>query len=342
MTQLEPWPSGLRPDGKGWVPLVLERAPDPDMSFDEWQPFKTSAMALVLARRLVDRSASTPVVSPVLLCAPPGMGKTHLLHAVANADPRAKLIHFADWCVELERALRIGARAELRYWLTCADVLLLDDLDLCPADGRVQDELLALFDSFAGTGKAIVASTRAHVTDLGSLGEPLRSRLAGAVVCVLGMADLAERRALLLHFFGAEPVPGEVLDRLAGAPDSIRQLKAVARQTTLLHRCLGLPINLDLVRTLVERPAPRSQPSLADSDAAGTKDDEGSRERLKQMLAGAGNENEQALALEIALGERLRQLRDRRPHSPAIERLEKALELLREGRTAEALKCISL
>jgi hypothetical protein len=46
--------------------------------------------------------------------------------------------------------------------------------------------------------------------------------------------------------------------------------------------------------------------------------------------------------LELALSERLRQLRERGRSSSSIGRLEKALDLLRQGRTAEALKCISL
>ena len=324
----------------GYVPIVLDRPPNPAMTLETWLPFKANALALSLANRLAEQPIDAASFCPLVLHAPPGMGKTHLLNAVAAVTPRARLIHIADWRVELERAARLGAQAELRCWLHQTDLLLIDDIDLCPDDAEVQRELLALVDDFCLRGKALVASSRVHPTLLKTLSAPLRSRLASGVLCELKMGDAEERTTLLGRLFGARPVSPEVLAHLAERTgESVRQLQGVVRQALAVHECLGAPIDLELARAILEPAATPEQPPDSEGNN-GTED--GSRERLRQMLASAGNEGEQALALEIALSERLRQLRERGRSSPSIGRLEKALDLLRQGKTAEALKCISL
>gem|GEM_PF-4439276 len=58
--------------------------------------------------------------------------------------------------------------------------------------------------------------------------------------------------------------------------------------------------------------------------------------RFKEMLDEAESEDEQALALQIALGERIRQLRKEEGTEEAVEKLEQALNLLRQGRPTQA------
>jgi hypothetical protein len=59
------------------------------------------------------------------------------------------------------------------------------------------------------------------------------------------------------------------------------------------------------------------------------------------MLASAESKEEQSLALQIAVGERLRQLRSENGDPKAIQQLEQSLDLLREGRMEEAIRCVS-
>ena len=62
---------------------------------------------------------------------------------------------------------------------------------------------------------------------------------------------------------------------------------------------------------------------------------------FKDMLDAAESEEEQSLALQIALGERLRQLREEGGDPEARKKLEQALELLRDGNAEEAIRCMS-
>ncbi len=63
--------------------------------------------------------------------------------------------------------------------------------------------------------------------------------------------------------------------------------------------------------------------------------------RFREMLDSAENEEEQSLALQIALGERIRQLREANAHPKRVERFVKALELVRGGDVKGAIEWLS-
>jgi hypothetical protein len=155
-------------------------------------------------------------------------------------------------------------------------------------------------------------------------------------------------------------VPEPVLEHLVEhAADNVRRLKAAAYQLVAVHEHLGLPLDLALARQVVppgdgegdrpfradvaelvsarvfpavtEGPRPQVRPSPNPTSP---------QARLKEMLTSADSKDEQIRALQIALGERLRQLRVEGSNPTLAEQLERALDLLREGRFQEALTCI--
>ena len=63
-------------------------------------------------------------------------------------------------------------------------------------------------------------------------------------------------------------------------------------------------------------------------------------QRFKEMVAESDTEEEQSLALQIALGERIRQMRKDGTDAQAVSRLELALKMLREGDMEGATKCL--
>lgn len=96
-----------------------------------------------------------------------------------------------------------------------------------------------------------------------------------------------------------------------------------------------LESTMDGLRQALGRAAP--------SAARTTKPNEGaSKDQLIQMLRESESEEEENLALQIALGERLRQMYQANAEAHEIQHMERALELLRQGRTSEAIKSIDL
>jgi chromosomal replication initiator protein len=110
--------------------------PDPNLTFDNYVVTKGNSFAVELAGTVASKSPSQLPYNPLYLYGDVGLGKTHLLSAIANAaeDKEVLLLNTADLETELERAERLKSRAELREWLTSVEILLVDDIQLC--EGR--------------------------------------------------------------------------------------------------------------------------------------------------------------------------------------------------------------
>jgi hypothetical protein len=162
----------------------------------------------------------------------------------------------------------------------------------------------------------------------------------------------------------------DVVDYLADhITDDVRRLKAAVTQLLTLHEGAQTPLTIDMANAVVplqegvHGSTKGSKSAPLDHDAAepqvstdldvemsrfedmlaglDSKDREASAMRLlKKMLASAESKEEQSLALQIALGERIRQLRNEKGDPEAVQQLEQALNLLREGRMEEAIRCV--
>ena len=325
--------------------------PDPTLTFDNYLVCKGNSFAVELAKTVAHESPSRLPYNPLYFYGDIGLGKTHLLSAIANAarDKEVLLVNTADLETELERAERLKSRAELREWLASVEILLVDDIQLCEGREDVQRDLFSVLNHMTRAQRWVVISSDVPPTRLAGVESRLLSRLRGGVIVSLQMGDGNERRDLIRHFLYEHPMPEDVVDYLAeNITDNVRRLKAAVAQLLTLHEGTQTPLTIDLAQAVVpevmsvstKAPATISPQGAATGTITTTTVD--SRiSRFKEMLAGAENEEEQSLALQIALGERVRQLRNEKGDPKAIQQLEQALDLLREGKIEEAIRCVS-
>lgn len=341
----------------GCVSTLLSAPPDPEMTFESFVPCKANTFPLEVARVVAAHGGSRPVFSILYVYSEIGMGKTHLLSAIFNATDISgpMMVNTADIETEIERAGQRGCRAELRQWLSTAGILLVDDIQLCEGNEALQLELFAVLNHVIRRGSAVVIASDVPPTQMAGVEHRLLSRLSSGVIVGLQMGNKSDRIALGRRFFGSTPVPAEVLDYLAEqVSDNVRRLKAAVIQLIALQEHSSVVIDLDLARAVVPLPAdlrhsatppppaptPESRPDGGPSAVLPIAEEAATAARFKEMLAGAQTEEEQALALQIAVGERLRQLRDQEAKPEVVALFEKALALLREGKLAEAIGCI--
>lgn len=326
--------------------------PDPSLTFDNLIQTRGNSFALELAQGVTSKSPRDLPYNPLYIYAEIGLGKTHLLSAIANAAGNKKvlLVNTADLEMEYERARREEARAELSQWLTTFEILLIDDIQLCEGCEELQRSLFSVVNHMSKAHRWIVISSDVAPTRLAGVEDRLISRLGGGVIVNLHMGDRLERSGFVKHFIGNRSIPEEVIDFLAdNVTDNIRRLKAsVAQLLTLAEGsrtgptidlarlAVGLPENthpeeptaerfIEEFQAEVKSPTPSTPPS----------------DRFKAMLAEADTEEEQALALQIALAERIRQLRNEETDPQALRKLEQAIDFLREGKMEEAIRCIN-
>ncbi len=327
--------------------------PDPALTFDNYVVCKGNSIAVELAKTVAHKSPSQLPYNPLYFYGDIGLGKTHLLSAIGNAarDKEALLVNTADLETELERAERLKSRAELREWLSSVEILLVDDIQLCEGREDVQRDLFSVLNHMTKAQRWVVISSDVPPTRLAGVESRLLSRLRGGVIVSLQMGDGNERRDLIRHFMHEHPMPEDVVDYLAdNITDNVRRLKAAVAQLLTLHEGAQTPLTIDMAQVVVPLPlvaspvaGARETVSLCNGSGGpqSTTNTDSRVSRFKEMLAGAESEEEQSLALQIALGERVRQLRNEKGDPKAIQQLEHALELLREGKIEEAIRCVS-
>jgi chromosomal replication initiator protein DnaA len=327
----------------GMFSCLLDSAPDPNLTFDNFIQHRGADFALELAKTVATKSASELPYNPLYIYGAVGLGKTHLLSAIANQaqDKVAIFANTADLEVELDHARGRNARAELRQWLVSADILLVDDIQMCEGNEELQRELFSILNHMIRERRWIVISSDVPPTRLTGIQNRLLSRLGGGVIVSMQMGDKAERIELLLHFLQEKPVSHDVVDYLAeSVTDNVRRLKAVVSQLLMLSQLSHSSVSLDMARSVTLDPQPSNAADAVDFEpTSGEKPDSQPNvtDRFKEMLTAAESEEEQALALQIAVGERIRQLKKSGSDGESLQRFEKALEALREGKLEEAI-----
>lgn len=332
---------------RGYEPVLVGDPPDPSMTFETMMPFRVNAFAIDVARVVAQHGGARALYNPLYCYAEVGLGKTHLLSAIAlaAAGRRALMVNTADLSAELTRATRLEAQGDLRAWIIEHDLLLLDDVQLCEGNEVLQREIFAIMNQMMKHRRSIVFSSDVPPMQLQGIEARLTSRLGGGPIVALNMGDRDEREQLLWRFLGDGGLPDEVVAYLAdNVKDNIRRLKAAALQILSMSRSARVPASVDMARVVVPLPGDlaRSTERIANPRAhqeAGRGAGVGG-DRFKEMVAKAETEEEHVLALQIALSERLRQLKETGASLDAVKRLQTALSLLRDGKLNEALNWI--
>jgi chromosomal replication initiator protein len=141
--------------------------------------------------------------SPLLLCGPTSVGKTHLLRAMRREfrhhHPRSRAVYLTaeQFTTSFVEALRGTGLPSFRQKCRGADLLLIDDLQFFAGKRASLGELLHTLDALQAEGRQVVLASDRVLTDLRPLGKELISRLAGGLVCEMQLPDFATRQEIV-------------------------------------------------------------------------------------------------------------------------------------------------
>ncbi len=202
------------------------RAPlDQRFTFDTFVVGKPNEFAYACARRVAE-SPATPGFNPLFLYGGVGLGKTHLMHAIAweiSARSRGgRPVTMAYMSAErfmyrFINALRNQSTLEFKNELRSVDVLMIDDLQFLIGKDNTQEEFFHTFNALVDAGKQIVISADKSPSDLSGLEDRLRTRLGCGMVADLHATTYELRISILeakAQRAGVE-VPAKVLELLA-------------------------------------------------------------------------------------------------------------------------------
>ena len=205
--------------------------------------------------------------NPLFLHSGPGLGKTHLLHAIAQeARGAGRSVHYVSaeqFTNEFLSAIRERRTAEFRDRYRAVDLLLIDDIQFISGKEGTQEGFFHTFNALHEAGRQIVLTCDRPPSALPLLEERLRSRFEWGLIADISLPDL-ETRLTILHqrtCNASLSIPQEVLEYIAATElGNIRRLEGHLNKVLALAEFTGQPITIDLARDVLPPPTPGTEP----------------------------------------------------------------------------------
>ncbi len=225
---------------------------DPRCTFDKFVVGKPNEFAYAAARRVAE--AATVPFNPLFLYGGVGLGKTHLMHAIAwhirNSEPRRAVIYLSaeKFMYRFIRALREQNTVDFKEQFRSVDVLMIDDVQFIGGKDSTQEEFFHTFNSLVDQGRQIVISADKSPSDLEGMEERLKSRLNCGLVADIHATTYELRLGILqskAETLGAE-VPGKVMEFLAHKiTANVRELEGALNRVVAHAQLVGGDISLE-------------------------------------------------------------------------------------------------
>ncbi|MCH2549797.1 MAG: chromosomal replication initiator protein DnaA [Alphaproteobacteria bacterium] len=223
---------------------------------------RTNELAHAAARRAAE--SDQVQFNPLFLFGSVGLGKTHLMHAIAwhitERDPKRRVLYMSaeKFMYQFIRALRFRTTMDFKEQFRSVDVLMIDDIQFICGKESTQEEFFHTFNALVDQNRQIVVSADKSPSDLDGMEERLRSRLGCGLVADIHPTDYELRLSILqdkADHLGAE-LPDKVLEFLAHKITSnVRELEGalnrIVAQSTLVGRPISLETTQEVLRDLL-------------------------------------------------------------------------------------------
>lgn len=239
--------------------LELSTSFNPRHSFDQF--IIGNGNRLAHAACLAAAELPGQAYNPLFLHAPPGLGKTHLLHAIGNyvlafgGGATVRYTTVESFTNHFIAALGSKSVARFKRAYRDVDVLLIDDVQFLASKAKTEEEFFHTFNALYETGRQLVLTCDRLPRELVSLAERLRERFESGLVADIQPPDYATRLTILQKRAALDHVPladATVLELIAErVTTNIRALEGalirVMAYASLTHR----PINAELAQTVL-------------------------------------------------------------------------------------------
>ena len=233
---------------------------NPQYTFDNFVVGKTNEFAYAAARKVAEsRNVS---FNPLFLYSGVGLGKTHLMHAIAwhikQQDPTRNIVYLSaeKFMYKFVRALRYKDTTAFKEQFRSVDVLMVDDVQFMGGKDTTQEEFFYTFNSLIEEGRQIIISADKSPADLEGIENRLRSRLGCGLVADIHPTDFDLRMGILNNKakqLGIE-LPQKVAEFLAQKITSnIRELEGALRRVIAHSQLLSdKEITLDMTQDVLK------------------------------------------------------------------------------------------
>lgn len=245
--------------------FTLSSPLDPRYTFDNFVVGKPNELAYAAARRVAECLEAPIGCNPLFLHGGVGLGKTHLMHAIAwhirRENPKRKVLYLSaeKFMYQFIRALRFKDTLSFKEKLRSVDVLMVDDVQFISGRDSTQEEFFHTFNALIDRKKQLVISGDRSPSDLDGIEERIRSRLGWGLVADIHTTSYELRLGILqskIERLEGVEIPPKVLEFLAHKITSnIRELEGamnrVVAHSTLVGQAITLETTQDVLRDLL-------------------------------------------------------------------------------------------
>jgi chromosomal replication initiator protein len=240
----------------GADPLAEISAPlDARCTFDAFVVGKPNEFAFAAAKRVAESAA--PPFNPLFLYGGVGLGKTHLMHAVAwqirrtRPDKRVVYLSAEKFMYQFIKALREHDTMSFKELFRSVDVLMVDDVQFISGKDSTQEEFFHTFNTLVDRGRQIIISADRSPSDLAGMEERIRSRLGWGLVADIHPTTYELRLGILQQ--KAQDVEGGVpqgvLEFLATRITSnVRELEGSLNKIVAQAQLVGRPVTVEMAQ----------------------------------------------------------------------------------------------
>ena len=232
---------------------------DPRFTFKDFVVGKSNELAFSACRRVAD-SEDVPF-NPLFLYGGVGLGKTHLMHAIAwqrkKLNPKLKILYLSaeKFMYEFIKALRLKNTVAFKEQFRSVNVLMIDDIQFIIGKESTQEEFFHTFNALADQNRQMVVSADKSPSDLEGLEERLRSRLGWGLVADIHPTTYELRLSIIeakIDKFNIN-LPKDVAEFLAHKITSnVRELEGALTRLTAHVTLVGRPIDLEIAQDLLQ------------------------------------------------------------------------------------------
>jgi chromosomal replication initiator protein len=236
-------------------PQLIGSRFNPEFTFSSFVEGKSNQLARAAAVQVGENPGKA--YNPLFIYGGVGLGKTHLMHAVANLmrerNPAARIayVHSERFVSDMVRALQHNTIADFKQTYRTLDALLIDDIQFFAGKNQSQEEFFHTFNALLEGQQQIILSCDRYPKEVNGLEERLKSRFGWGLTVAIEPPELETCVAILMskaQATGAE-LPEDVAFFVAKRIRSnVRELEGALRRVLATSRFTGRPVTLELAR----------------------------------------------------------------------------------------------
>jgi chromosomal replication initiator protein len=246
---------GSAPAPRRAPPSVLGSRINADFTFDSFVEGKSNQLAKAAAIQVAGNPGKA--YNPLFIYGGVGLGKTHLMHAVANklkernSDARLAYVHSERFVGDMVKALQHNTINEFKTAYRSLDALMIDDIQFFAGKERSQEEFFHTFNALLESQQQVILTCDRYPKEVDGLEERLKSRFGWGLTVAIEPPELETCVAILMSKASMTKIdlPEEVAFFIAKRIRSnVRELEGALRRVAATSNFTGRPITLEFAK----------------------------------------------------------------------------------------------